>query len=94
MLIVAMCFDKPDHVDLRQKRRAEHLTWIQAGAINVKYGVRLLADDGETSIDSLYIAEVENLTAAGAVVAEDPYNKAGLFERVVVMPTRQALPSA
>jgi uncharacterized protein YciI len=94
MLVVAMCFDKPGHKDLRQKTRAEHLTWVQAGTIDLKYGGPLLADDGETSIGSLIIANVEGLAAARALFAEDPYNKAGLFERVVVMPTRQVLPIA
>jgi uncharacterized protein len=94
MLIAAMCFDKPDHVDLRQKTRTEHLDWIKGGVVDVKYGGPLLADDGETSIGSLLIAEAENLAVARAFFAEDPYNKAGLFERVVVMPTRQVLPGA
>ena len=43
MLVAAMCFDKPGHEDLRQKTRAEHLTWVQAGTIDLKYGGPLLA---------------------------------------------------
>ncbi len=93
MLVGIMCFDKPDHVDLRMKTREEHLDWIQSPDIKLKYAGPMLTDDGEKSIGSLIIAEFEDLATARAIFAEDPYNKAGLFERVVIVPTRKVFPA-
>jgi uncharacterized protein YciI len=93
MLVGIMCFDKPGHVDLRMKNREEHLEWIQRPDIELKYAGPMLADDKETPIGSLIIAEVESLENARATFAEDPYNKAGLFERVVIVPTRKVFPA-
>lgn len=89
MLVGIMCFDKPDHVELRMKTRDEHLEWIQQPDIELKYAGPMLDDNGEASIGSLIIAEVSDLATARAIFAEDPYNKAGLFERVVIVPTRK-----
>ncbi len=89
MLVGIMCFDKPDHVDLRMKTRDEHLEWIQRPDIELKFAGPMLDDNGEASIGSLIIAEVSDLKTARAIFAEDPYNKAGLFERVVIVPTRK-----
>lgn len=92
MLIAAMCFDKPGHVDLRMKTREEHLEWIQHPEIELKFAGPMLSDDGNEPIGSMIIAEVKDLTTARALFAEDPYNKAGLFERVVIVPTRKVFP--
>ncbi len=92
MLVGIMCFDKPGHVDLRMETREEHLEWIQGPAIKLKYAGPMLSDDGESSIGSLIIAEFEDLATARAVFAEDPYNKVGLFERMVIVPTRKVFP--
>ena len=89
MLVGIMCFDKPNHVELRMKTRDEHLEWIQHPDVNLKYAGPMLDDDEETPIGSLIIAEVEDLATARTIFAEDPYNKAGLFERVVIVPTRK-----
>jgi uncharacterized protein YciI len=89
MLVGIMCFDKPGHVDLRMKTRDEHLNWIQRPDIELKYAGPMLDDEEKASIGSLIIAEVEDLATARAIFAEDPYNKAGLFERVVIVPTRK-----
>jgi uncharacterized protein YciI len=35
---------------------------------------------------SLFIIEAEDIAAAEAFVADDPYNQAGLFETVVIRP--------
>ncbi len=94
MLIAAMCFDKADHVDLRLKTRAEHLAWIKGSGVTIVYGGPMLEDDGETPKGSLLIGEFESADAARAFFETDPYNKAGLFEKVVIVATRQVLPGA
>jgi uncharacterized protein YciI len=88
MLVTIICFDKPGHIELRMKTRPEHLKWIEAKAPKALFIGPILSDDSATMIGSLYVAEFEDLAAARAFQKDDPYTKAGLFERVVVQPTR------
>ena len=92
MLVVAMCFDKSESLDLRKKTRADHLNWIRESGVDITFAGPVLSDDGETPMGSLIITEFADLAAARAFFAEDPYKKAGLFERVIVQPARKVLP--
>ncbi|HEY6455435.1 MAG TPA: YciI family protein [Steroidobacteraceae bacterium] len=87
MLITVICLDKIGHVDLRMRTRAEHLKWLEASAPVASFIGPIIADNGDM-IGSLYIAEFEDLAAARAFQKSDPYEKVGLFERVVVQQTR------
>ncbi len=88
MLITIMAFDKPGAVDLRLKTRAEHIEWIKAEAPKSYYIGPFFADDGSTMIGSLWVTDFPDLETARAFAARDPYAKAGLFEKVVIQPTR------
>ncbi|WP_363349407.1 YciI family protein [Methylocystis echinoides] len=80
MLFVALCQDKPGHVDLRLSTRAAHLAFLETHAAQVKLGGPFL--DGETPVGSMLILDCPDEAAARALLAEDPYAQAGLFERV------------
>jgi uncharacterized protein len=54
----------------------------------IKIGGPLLAPDGERMIGSMLIVEAENEAEARALLAEDPYAKAGLFQSVELLPWR------
>lgn len=92
MLITMICLDKPGHVELRMKTRPAHLEWINAKTPPAVFIGPILADDGETLIGSLYVVEFDSLAAARAYQKEDPYQKVGLFERVIIQPTRKLFP--
>ena len=94
MLITMICLDKPGHVDLRMKTRPAHLEWINAHTPPSLFLGPIIADDGETLMGSLYIAEFESLAAARAFQKQDPYEKVGLFERVIIQPTRKLFPKS
>ena len=55
-------------------------------------GEHLLADDGETPIGSGFVVDFPDRASAEAFFAEDPYNKAGLFQSVAITPYRKVLP--
>lgn len=78
-----MCIDKPDSGALRQENRPAHLEYVVSQNY-VKMGGPLVGDDGETMIGSLLLLDVDNRAAAQAFVDNDPYHKAGLFERIEV----------
>ena len=78
-----MCIDKPDSGALRHENRPAHLEYVVSQNY-VKMGGPLVGDDGETMIGSLLLLDVDNRAAAQAFVDNDPYHKAGLFERIEV----------
>ncbi|TAL02811.1 MAG: YciI family protein [Rhodospirillaceae bacterium] len=88
MLITIIALDKPGHQDLRMKTRPDHLKWIADKVPPALFIGPILADDGVGMMGSLYIVEFEDLATARAFQKGDPYNQVGLFERVIVQPTR------
>jgi len=51
-----------------------------------------LTEDGEAMTGSLIVIDRDDLAAAEAWAAGDPYAKAGLFESVVIRPFKQVFP--
>ena len=92
MLVMWLCFDKPNSVELRMKTRPAHLEWIEKTNMKFVFAGPILTDDGQTLVGSVIIADHESLEAARALQKEDPYQKEGLFERVIVQPSRQMFP--
>ncbi len=91
MLYVIHGFDKPDHLQLRSDNRPVHVDYLKS------FGDRLFAAGPTLDTDgnmngSLVIIEFESLAAAQTFAADDPYNKAGLFEKVTVQPWKKVLP--
>lgn len=80
MLFVALCHDKPGHVDLRLSTRAAHLAFLETHAAQVKLGGPFL--EGEKPVGSMLVLDCPDEASARALLAEDPYAQAGLFERV------------
>lgn len=84
-LFVAICIDKPDSLDLRMATREAHFAYVRGKPGMMKLGGPFLNDKGEMA-GSLIIFEAEDQAAAQAFSDDDPYTKAGLFERVEVRP--------
>ena len=83
MLYVIIGTDKPDSLAIRMANREAHLKyWADAGV--VKMGGPFSNDDGTVMNGSLLAIEVENRAQAEKLLANDPYNLAGLFERTEV----------
>jgi hypothetical protein len=80
LLFVALCYDKRDHVDLRLSTRAAHLAFLETHAAQVKLGGPFL--EGEKPVGSMLILECPDEASARALLSQDPYAEAGLFERV------------
>lgn len=80
--------DKPGSMSLRQATRASHLDYVSAFPIRI--GGPLLDDSGEMC-GSLILVDLPDRAAVDDFVAADPYNQAGLFERVSVHLWRQTV---
>jgi uncharacterized protein len=88
VLFVITCTDKPNSLDLRLKTRPEHIAFLES--LNIKAAGPFL-DADEKPIGSLIILEAENLAAAKAIAARDPYANAGLFQTTEVRAWRWAI---
>lgn len=88
MFFVITCIDHPGKEELRLATRPQHMDYIDASGAMVKAAGPFLAEDGETMTGTLIILECRDRTAAEAWIRQDPYEKAGLFERVEIRPWR------
>ncbi|MEM6534979.1 MAG: YciI family protein [Pseudomonadota bacterium] len=77
--------DKPGSTDLRQANRPAHLEWAKTRLDRMICGGPVIAPDGEAMIGSTFLVNFDSLEDAKAWAAEDPYAKAGLFDRVEVI---------
>ena len=78
-----ICMDRPEGQDLRLANRPDHLAYVQE-TLGVIVAGPFLSEDGETMIGSLIVLDVETLEEAESWAHNDPYAKAGLFDRVEI----------
>lgn len=86
MLFLIHCLDKAGAQDLRAQHAAAHAQYMRAHAQQVRIGGPLLSDDGTQRQGVLVLAEFEDAQQAQRFVAQEPYHRAGVFERVTVHP--------
>ena len=88
MYFVALCTDKPDHLQVRLDARPAHLDFLKTHSAEIKIAGPLLTADGQNPNGSMLILECADAGAAKALLAQDPYAKAGLFASVEIKPWR------
>ena len=91
MLFVIHCTDKKDHLQVRLNNREAHIDYLKS------YGEKLHAAGPTLSEESamngsVIILDLEDLAAAEAFAANDPYKKAGLFASVTISAWKKVLP--
>ncbi len=80
MKYAIICYDKPNHLDLRLKTRDAHVAYLKASEILSQAGPFL--NENDEMYGSLLIVDVDNVAKAQEFAANDPYAIAGLFEKV------------
>lgn len=80
MLIALMAKDKTGALQTRKDNRDAHLAYIKDTGVVSQAGP--LLDDAGAMCGSLVILDVDNMAAASAWAAADPYALAGLFASV------------
>jgi uncharacterized protein len=85
MHFIARCLDKADAGSLRADTRPAHLDWMAAQLDAISIAGPLL-DEKDAPLGSLLIVEGLDREAVAALLAEDPYAKAGLFASVEITP--------
>lgn len=79
--------------DQRLALRTEHLRYIEAHKEQIFCGGPTLDEHGNPEM-MLIILDVPDLASAQTFIDAEPYNHAGVFERVTIQPWRQVLPEA
>ena len=82
-LFVLVCTDKAGGLPLRLATRDAHLGYLDATPGRVKTAGPRLNAAGEM-IGSVLVVEADDMADAQAFAADDPYNKAGLFDSVTI----------
>jgi uncharacterized protein len=83
--------DRPDAGTLRAETRPRHLDYVGA-IVDRIVAAGPIADESGKPIGSIVIADFEDLDAARAFAAGDPYAEAGLFGSVSVTAWRKVFP--
>ena len=87
MLFAFLCTDKPGHLNVRMETRPAHVDWLNG--LNAEGKLKMagptLNAEGKP-MGSLVVIVAEDQAAAEALAAQDPYAKAGLFEKVEIRP--------
>jgi uncharacterized protein YciI len=86
-LFVMTCLDKPNALERRLGAREAHLAYVRERLAQVKLAGPLLDEKGDMA-GSHFILEVDDLAAAKAFNAADPYTLADLWQRVDIHPFR------
>ena len=85
------CFHNLDNetngAELRAATRPAHLEWAAGLGDRLRMAGPLLSEDG-AMIGSVFLVEADDLASAKALAGQDPYNKAGVFDRVDVRETK------
>lgn len=86
MLYLILCRDAADAGPLRQANRPAHLDYLKAAGDRLKTAGPLLDDAGETPVGSVLVLAADNLAAAEAWAAGDPFATLGVFASREVRP--------
>lgn len=89
-LFALACFDKPNSLDLRMATREAHLAYVREHLAMVKLAGALL-DEADNMAGSLFVMDAPDRAAVEAFNAADPYQQAGVFDRVEVRGFRVAI---
>jgi len=78
------CWDRPGAAEARRALLAEQKAYVGAlGERIIGYG-HFVSDDGRETLGSSFFMQLDNRAAADAFVANEPLNKAGLYQSIEV----------
>ena len=83
--------DKADSLSLRMATREDHLAWAASFADRIAMAGPVFSEDGQTMAGSTFVIQFDSLDEAKAWARQDPYAKAGLFDRVEIIPFKWSI---
>lgn len=92
MSFLAICHSKPNSDALRRRTRTHHLEYMIAHHHLLRYGGAMVNEDATAVTAMVIVLDVPTRELAKEFVEREPYNAAGLFERVVIERWVQRIP--
>jgi uncharacterized protein len=89
VLYIIYQVDRPDGAAIRAAQREAHFRYLDEHQDILVLGGATLAEDGITRIGSVLIINVRGREEAERFSANEPFRKAGLFERVEISRMRR-----
>ena len=86
MHYVIHCLDHPGAVQKRLDLYDAHKAYLGAAAMKTVISGPLMADDETTMIGSCFVVDAASLAEVQAFNANDPFNKAGLWQTISIRP--------
>lgn len=81
--------DKPDAAELRAATRDAHLTYLRSYTSRILAAGGFLHDDGSVGKGGMIILDTDDRAEAEQLIAQDPFNIAGVFEKVEIQRWRK-----
>lgn len=88
MPFVILLRDRPGAQDLRAATRPAHLAHLEPLTPRILAAGPLMDDSGEHPVGSLIVIDSDDRAEVEALLANDPYTQAGLFESTEIRPWR------
>lgn len=82
-------YDKPDAAELRAAHRAAHLEYLRGYTARILAAGGFLNDDGSVGKGGMIVLDTDSRAEAEALVANDPFTLAGVFEKVEIQRWRK-----
>lgn len=82
-------YDKPDAAELRAAHRAAHLEYLRGYTARILAAGGFLNDDGSVAKGGMIVLDTDSRAEAEALVANDPFTLAGVFEKVEIQRWRK-----
>ena len=82
--------DKPGSAELRATHRPAHLDYLSKNAHRLLAAGALIDDDGTGGHGGILILDTDDRAEAERFINEDPFTRAGLFEKITVTRWRKA----
>jgi uncharacterized protein YciI len=89
MLYIIYQVDKPGGEAVRAANRESHFAYLDEHEDILVLGGAMLAEDGATRLGSVLIINVRSREEAERFSANEPFRRAGLFERVEITRMRR-----
>jgi uncharacterized protein len=89
MLWAIYCLDKQNTAAARSELLKVHRNYLDANVPDIFFSGPLLSDDAEQSFGSLFILNVKGRAEAQAFIDNEPFNNAGVFDRVHIFRMRK-----
>ena len=82
--------DKPGSSQVRASARPAHVEYLTKNKHLLLAAGAMIEDDGTGGNGGILIVDTDDRKEAERFIAEDPFSKAGLFEKVTVVRWRKA----